>query len=604
MKKIQQLSYRTQIFLASLSLVIFPSVLLGLFAVNDSTSRVMEEYNASLITILSQANLTLDTLLQDASKVADLPILSEDVRKAMVTDFDDDYLSYAQTSTLFRDLFNQTNRLNSDLETCMFTNRYGYTFEYNILSAQHRRQIEDLAGEWEEIARNSSNYTYFAPLQYTYNGSRKKVLPMIKVLHDKYDYKEIGSCYLEIDFQPIEQILLSAQSTGNTLLIYNADNQLTFSSDPSYLQETEHRTELLAALENFNGSLTGSEITENELSVGHSRYHVSGCVNETTNWHLVQFADNSMATQLYRSNILNYVRIFFLCLILGMLLAILLSATLSRSILRLCSQIDSIQGQDGGQIDEKACGSSQELRRLVRSFNHLSNRLTDSLQKNYLSQLSEQRMRIQMLQFQINHHFLYNTLNVIRSLANIHNVPEIETISVCMSDLLRYNLEKFPVALLEEELMQAERYMTIQNIRFPGKFTFDCSIPPAFLKIQIPAFLLQPLVENSIEHGFSRRESGCYISITCQPQRQRLHLYVADNGCGIPPARLEALNKECASGLPENAAEADENGRHSIGIRNVCQRIRSYFGPEYGLHIESRVNGGTLVDIELPAPPL
>ena len=62
-----------------------------------------------------------------------------------------------------------------------------------------------------------------------------------------------------------------------------------------------------------------------------------------------------------------------------------------------------------------------------------------------------------MLQFQINHHFLYNTLNVIRSLANIHNVPQIETISLCMSDLLRYNLENFPVALLEEELQQIRR---------------------------------------------------------------------------------------------------------------------------------------------------
>ena len=95
MKKISLLSYRTQIFIASLSLVIIPSVLLGLFAVNDSTSKLVEEYNSSLTTIISQANLTLDTLLQDAFKVADMPILSEEVRKAMVTDYQDDYLSYA-----------------------------------------------------------------------------------------------------------------------------------------------------------------------------------------------------------------------------------------------------------------------------------------------------------------------------------------------------------------------------------------------------------------------------------------------------------------------------------------------------------------------------
>ena len=162
MKKISLLSYRTQIFIASLSLVIIPSVLLGLFAVNDSTSKLVEEYNSSLTTIISQANLTLDTLLQDAFKVADMPILSEE---AMVTDYQDDYLSYAQTSTMFRDLFNQTNRLNTDLTACVFVNRYGFTFEYDVVSALHRKQIDQNISQWSDLARSSPNYTYFAPLQ-------------------------------------------------------------------------------------------------------------------------------------------------------------------------------------------------------------------------------------------------------------------------------------------------------------------------------------------------------------------------------------------------------------------------------------------------------
>lgn len=204
-----------------------------------------------------------------------------------------------------------------------------------------------------------------------------------------------------------------------------------------------------------------------------------------------------------------------------------------------------------------------------------------------------------MLQFQINHHFLYNTLNVIKSLADIHSVPEIETISVCMSDLLRYNLERFPVALLKEELQQVNRYMTIQNIRFPGKFTFDCNIPSSLLEMPIPVFLLQPLVENSIEHGFGCRESNCYISITSHLEQGSLHLLIADNGNGIEPERLAALNRECAD---DAGREINDSKHHSIGIRNVCQRIRSYFGPSYGLSMESMAGEGTIIDIHLPAP--
>lgn len=333
--------------------------------------------------------------------------------------------------------------------------------------------------------------------------------------------------------------------------------------------------------------------------MGRARYRVNGCINQTTNWRLVHFADNHMAYQIYRDNVLNYVRIFILCLVLGMFLAILLSTNLTRSIFRLCRQIDSLNPEDGGRIDEQACGSNQELRKLVASFNQLSLRLTTSIQQNYQLQINEQKMRIQMLQFQINHHFLYNTLNIIKSLANIHNVPEIETISLCMSDLLRYNLERFPVALLREELQQVNRYMTIQNIRFPGKFTFDCNIPSSLLKMPIPVFLLQPLVENSIEHGFSCREANCYISITSNLEGNRLHLLIADNGNGIEADRLAVLNCECADAA---VCEKNDNRHHSIGIRNVCQRIRSYFGPSYGLTIESMPGEGTIIDIVLPAP--
>lgn len=600
MSKIQQLSYRTQIFIASLSLVIFPAVLLGLFAVNDSTSKLMHEYNTSLSTITSQINLTLDTLLQDAFKVADMPILSEDVRAAMVTDYQDDYLSYAKTSTLFRDLFNQTNRLNTDLEACIFTNRYGFTFEHGIVSALRRREINQNMEHWIACAQNSVNHTYITPLQVNNQPDvNKKTLSIIKILFDKYDYKEIGVCYCEINFKPIENIMLSAQNTANTLLIYDAGDQLIFSSNPDYMQETEKYEALLSALSDFNRSLTSdSSITEEDITIGHNRYRANGCVNKTTNWHLIQFVDNQVISQIYRDNIFSYVRILILCLILGMLLAVLLSATLTRSILKLCRQIDTLNVQNEEQIDEKACGSNQELRKLVASFNHLNQRLSTSLQQNYQIQLAEQKMRIQMLQFQINHHFLYNTLNVIRSLANIHNVPQIETISLCMSDLLRYNLENFPVALLEEELAQIRRYMTIQDIRFPGKFSFDINISPDYLKMQVPAFLLQPLVENSVEHGFGSREADCYISISSQTREDGLHIFVADNGNGICPAMLEHLNGECLQEVP---GKTQEGSHHSIGLQNVRQRIRSHFGVPYGLTIESREGEGTIVDLLLPA---
>lgn len=199
-----------------------------------------------------------------------------------------------------------------------------------------------------------------------------------------------------------------------------------------------------------------------------------------------------------------------------------------------------------------------------------------------------------MLQFQINHHFLHNTLNTIKALADLHNVPEIETIAVCMSDLIRYNMTKFPTALLSEELAQVHRYMTIQNIRFSGKFTLDCCVPEQFCDIAIPAFILQPFVENCVNHGFSQKESNCLISISGHLEHGTLHLLVADNGCGIPPRTLTQL-LELLEHPTSTATQV-----HSLGIQNVHQRIQSTYGKAYGVLIESQAGQGTLVDISIP----
>ncbi len=599
-RKYRTFSFRTQMFLASMLLIIFPSSMLSTYASNASAAKITREYHDSMSATLAQMNLTLDTLLQNASKVADMPLLSDDVRKSMITNYENDYLSYAKDSTRFRDLFSLTNRLSTELLTCIFKNQYGYSFDYNVSSVQHDNQIQENINNWIELARTSSNHTYFALLQ-TRNGSfDKNVLPMLKVILDGYTFKEIGICYCEINFQPIADIFESSKSTENTLLIYNTDNQLIYSSCSSDTAEQTGNSHLLSEISSFSSSLTkNSVIVQSQLKTSQARYAISGCLNKTTGWRLVQLLNNKTILHVYRDNIFTHINIFLLCALLGLVLSAFLSRILARPVSTLCRSIDSLDPIEGGQIDVKACGSNRELSKLIISFNHLNRRLANSLQKNYETELNKKQLKIQMLQFQINHHFLYNTLNIIKSLASIHNVPEIETIATCMSDLIRYNLEKFPVTRLEEALQQIKRYMTIQNIRFPGKFQVDFSIPPEYLSMEIPVFLLQPLVENSIEHGFSDRESECFISITCQPEGRYLHFLIADNGSGISPEKLTELNIQCHNDEKE---VSKETSRKSIGLQNVSQRIRSYYGPPCGLSVESMEGEGTIIDIMLPSP--
>ena len=595
--KIQNFSYRTQIFIASLLLLIIPSTILGITTANQTSSAVKEDFSQTMETIINQTDLTLNTLLNDATKIADMHILNNDIRKALITDYDNDLLSYSKDSSMFSKQLAQTNRLNTTVISCLFRSRYNYTFEYNILNAQIRKDILDKMDSWEEKATISNYYTYFAPIQDSF-ANEKKILPMIKILYDGYTFKEIGSCYVGIDFSAVENVFNSAKTPDSVILIFDSQNTLTYCSDTQYT-DTENFHSLFTELAQFSSEIPeDGTIKTSTLSVGKENYLVNGSWNQTTGWHIVQFLNNQNITQAYQNNLLRYSAIFIFTLLLGLILAFFLSRSLTSSITVLCQKIDSRNLSNYKDITIENKISNKELQKLIRSFNQLNSRLTESLSQNYAIRLSEQSMHIQVLQTQINHHFLYNTLNSIKSIADIHDEPEIKAIASCMSELLRYNLKKVPIVCLEEEIQQIYRYLTILDIRFPNKFTFDCNIPADFYPLEIPAFLLQPLVENSVEHGFSQMEQNCCISLNANLENDVLHFYLIDNGSGIRPERL----KEILYTLKNKKTFTDNSQQehHFIGLSNVHQRIQSYYGEKYGLSIESISGEGTIIDIQIP----
>lgn len=592
--KIQNLTYRAQIFAASLLLII-PSIVLGIITANQNAHSIAAEYNETLDTILTQTDLTLDTLLNDAIKIADIHILNDDIRKAMITDYSDDLLSYARDSDMILQQISQTNRLNTNVISCLFKNRYDFTFQYNLLNETERQLILRQMEEWSDLARDSAYHTYFGPVQKS-RSSGGYLLPMVKILYDGYTFREIGACYVGIRFSSVEEIFNSAKTGNNTLFIYNAQGDLIYLSDESFSQDPE-KSQYLSRLQRFSESITEEHPGGSDsFSRGNTSLLVNGCYNQTTGWKIIQFVDDQTITQAYRKNLVSYGGIFLLTAFLEMLLAFFLSRSLTRSIQILCEKVDAKNLDNYADIVVDSRISNRELQKLVDSFNHLNKRLAESIQKNYVNQLNEQSMKIQMLQTQINHHFLYNTLNSITSLAEIHDVPEIKTISMSMSELLRYNLKKVPIVRLEEEIQQVNRYLAILTIRFPDKFQLDWNIPRAFYDLEIPAFLLQPLIENSVEHGFAEKETDCYISISLHLENNILHFFVADNGLGIEPERLRLLN------LSLSQMRRPEPGytHHFIGLLNVHQRIRGYYGEEYGLTVESSPGEGTIVEIRLP----
>lgn len=197
-------------------------------------------------------------------------------------------------------------------------------------------------------------------------------------------------------------------------------------------------------------------------------------------------------------------------------------------------------------------------------------------------------VRLQMLKNQINPHFLFNTLNMIASMAQIEEAETTERMIICMSSLFRYNLKSTDSVMpLERELKVVEDYMYLQQMRFGERLLCSVDCSPDTMEILVPSFALQPLVENAIIHGISGKVQGGKIHIRSWLKGKQLWISVADTGCGIKKEKLEAILR---------ALENGEEGHTGVGIGNIYRRISAMY-TDGEVHMYSQEGCGTVIQL-------
>lgn len=235
-----------------------------------------------------------------------------------------------------------------------------------------------------------------------------------------------------------------------------------------------------------------------------------------------------------------------------------------------------------------------------------SNGMYKSPHQELVTEMLETQALLTALQNQINPHFLYNTLESIRSKALLHNEEEIATMTETLALLFRYNIGRDKeTASLSDELENVKNYVKIQNYRFRDKFVLkiDMSeIEDVLDSYQIPPLTLQPLIENAIHHGLEHKMEQGLIRIYCTLSQRELLIFVQDNGIGIPAETVDRIRRRLHEdeGVPKQTAEGS-NGS-GIALINVHRRLQILFGPQYGLELMSTPNIGTQICLSLPTP--
>lgn len=294
-----------------------------------------------------------------------------------------------------------------------------------------------------------------------------------------------------------------------------------------------------------------------------------------------------------------------MCIVLGTLLAILMIAWLwllhnYRNKTRLIKSLRLLLSprEDGEEETEKylQCCTPED-RELYYS---ISEKVNEEMYSKNLKMEAE----LHALQNQINPHFLYNTLEVIRGRALVQNAQDIADMTEALSTIFRYNINRpGDVATLQEEIDNVRNYMLIQNCRFGDRFHFETEIEDVedgILTHVLPVLTLQPLVENAIYHGINDRIGGGRIRLKAYLTQRDLLIIISDNGKGMDDVTLQEIHRKLA-GASEGLPVEKKSGRGTgIALTNVNQRIKFYFGKEYGLDVKSTLGIGTTITITVP----
>lgn len=228
------------------------------------------------------------------------------------------------------------------------------------------------------------------------------------------------------------------------------------------------------------------------------------------------------------------------------------------------------------------------------------NKLIDEV---YIRKIQQEKLMVKqkeaefkMLASQINPHFLYNTLETIRMRAFCSGDRELASIVKKLGKIMRRNLEVSNQNVsFESELELVKNYLEIQELRFKGKVEHEFNIEVNAKKYNILPLLLQPIVENAFVHGLEGTKEKGKIIVSAFEDFGYLLVEISDNGCGMSRERLEFINDN----LGKNNKK--ENGHQSIGMGNINERIKIFYGDKYGIHVFSELNVGTKVVLVLPA---
>lgn len=481
---------------------------------------------------------------------------------------------------------------NESIQRATIVNEYGnvYSTDSSVPQA-YVDAVEERMGEWSLSVGRDREF-YYGGLQ---NG-QTAILTYLQPLYGYNNNKEMALLAVDLNYTNLKSVLsnlFSDEKNGTSLIYYN--NKVLFRIGKRKLDQGQK----WHLMKKSDGILSDNQQTE-MITLDEENMILTVRQNIQTGWKIAMFTSEQDMFQDIEQKMLR--NIFLLAVI--SFLAFVVSSYYTRSIAapleHFCAAIRNMGNGKLNRIEMQDRRMTREVMNVVDNYNEMADRMNEYLSRELVYERNQRIIQSKMLKYQINPHFLYNTLNTIASMGELSDFPEIVTIAKNLSYIMQYNLRGSSFVSLASEIEMVKSYIEIQQIRFPDTFAVQYDIAEDVKELQIIKFILQPIVENIFQHGFSKKNQDNQILIRAYREEKRLFLVVRDNGRGIEKEKIREINAKLAE--ERKYTDEEDTGEHqSIGIYNVNRRIRIYYGKEYGVRIAENTAQGAEMILTLEA---
>jgi two-component system sensor histidine kinase YesM len=411
--------------------------------------------------------------------------------------------------------------------------------------------------------------------------SADEVFSMSKAVIDSSTKEIKGVILIDIKLDAIKNIIENSKpGTAGFIYIMDSNNDIVYTPVNNIVYRIKNEW-----IKDINNEI----IIKN---INGENYQLTKIVSKYTGWETIGVFPESESLR-----VIEKIKYYSLAVaIIALIIAEVLVIVFTKSIVKPIHKLKKLmrKAQEGDFTVSFNAKYDDEIGELGNSFNIMVKEINNLIN---LVQIQEKEKRIaemNVLQAQIKPHFMYNTLDTIRWMAEEHSEDEIVEIIEAFTNLLRISLSKGnEIISVNEELRHIQSYLTIQKIRYEDKLDYEIQFDENILDYKLIKLILQPLVENAIYHGIKEKRGNGRMLITGKKQGEALYFTIADNGKGMKEEVVTKINNM----LVNDDEKTDKIG---YGIFNVNKRIKLMYGDEYGLKYKSVYGDGTIVELTHP----